>query len=80
MPKRKDTTVTRTYSLREVHDMIQMRAEELGSQAALARELGTSRAFVCDLCLGFRPPSKRVLDYLGLEQVYIETQFKKKGS
>lgn len=85
MPKRKEKVLDvqplppgRTYSLREVQDMIQLRVEELGTQRAFARELGVSRAFVCDLCQGFRLPSERVLDYLGLEKCYRPVIYQKK--
>ena len=78
MPKRKEPIVRRTFSEREVQDMILMKVEQLGTQAALARELGVSRAFVCDLCQGFRLPSERVLDYLGLEKCYRPVIYQKK--
>lgn len=78
MPKRKEPIVQRTFSEREVQDMILMKVEQLGTQAALARELGVSRAFVCDLCQGFRLPSERVLDYLGLEKCYRPVIYQKK--
>lgn len=80
MPKRKEPIVQRTFSEREVQDMILMKVEQLGTQAALARELGVSRAFVCDLCQGFRLPSERVLDYLGLEKCYRPVIYQKKES
>jgi len=40
-----------------------------GSWAALARKIGVTRNFMCDVGKGHRRPGKKVLDYLGLRGV-----------
>ena len=46
---------------------------DAGSQAALAREIGVSRAYISDILAGQRQPYGRVLTYLGLtrKQGYV---------
>lgn len=39
-----------------------------GSQSALAKKIGCSRAFLNDIILGKREPSGKVLTYLGLQR------------
>lgn len=44
------------------------------TQASLAEEIGISRSFLNEVIKGSRPPTGKILDYLGLraETVYIQ--------
>lgn len=55
---------------KQLFEKIRMEVERLGSQAALAKVLAVSRAYVCDLYWERRNPgSERILNYFGLEKV-----------
>lgn len=56
-------------TLGDVREVIRRRADELGSSAALARELGVSRSYVTSVLKGRKRPSDRMLDEFGVEQV-----------
>ena len=45
-----------------------------GTQSSLAAEIGISRSFMSEVINGTRPPTGRILDYLGLQSrtVYVE--------
>ena len=45
------------------------RAEEVGSQKALASELGVSQAYLCDVMKGRKEPGPLLLAGLGLQRV-----------
>lgn len=45
-----------------------------GTQSSLAAEIGISRSFMSEVINGTRPPTGKILDYLGLQSrtVYVE--------
>ena len=45
-----------------------------GTQSSLAAKIGISRSFMSEVINGTRPPTGRILDYLGLQSrtVYVE--------
>ena len=57
----------------EVDDVLAMLAQwvEQSSQAEVGRQVGVSRQHVSDVMRGFRPPSGRLLDLLGMERVVM---------
>lgn len=44
------------------------------TQSSLARQIGISRSFMSEVINGTRPPTGKILDYLGLQSrtVYVE--------
>lgn len=65
MPKH----LTQDEVVARLHSIIRTR-----TQASLAKEIGVSRSFLCEVLRGTRPPTGKILDHLGLraQTVYIK--------
>jgi|AntAceMinimDraft_5_1070358.scaffolds.fasta_scaffold21133_6 transcriptional regulator with XRE-family HTH domain len=61
--------ITQSQVLARLHAIIKNR-----TQASLAEDIGISRSFLNEVIKGTRPPTGKILDYLGLraETVYIK--------
>jgi transcriptional regulator with XRE-family HTH domain len=53
----------------QVIELIKQRANEAGSQKALAQELGVSEPYLSDVLKGRRSPSENLLNRLGIRKV-----------
>ena len=53
------------YSIGDILDMLFEKKQEFGSSGALAKEIGVSAAEVSHILNERRPPSGKVLKYLG---------------
>ncbi len=56
------------WSSEEIREMLRCKAEELGSQKALAAACGVSDQFLSDIILGKREPSGKPLEFLGMRR------------
>lgn len=54
-------------------EMMRSRLKELGSQTALAEELGISKPYLCDMLKGRRDPGEKVFAALGIRKVVVVT-------
>lgn len=57
------------YDSNGVRELLLRKADEHGSQTALARYLGISSSYLSDVIKGKRDPGASVLDALGLARV-----------
>lgn len=51
--------------------LLKARVDSLGTQAALAEEIGISAQYLSQILAGERDPSEKVLDYLNFEKVIM---------
>ena len=58
-----------TITSEQVREKLRRKASIMGSQKALAEDLGVSSAFISDILLGKRQPTGKVLECLGLRRV-----------
>ena len=68
-----DKHLTQDEVLAQLHGIIKTR-----TQASLADEIGVSRSFLNDVIKGTRPPTGKILDYLGLQAQIIYVKIKVK--
>lgn len=58
-----------SYSADEIREKLQQKADELGSQTALAAACGVTKQFLSQIICGKAEPSGRPLAFLGLRRV-----------
>lgn len=51
----------------DVLTLLQRKIENAETQAAVAKEIGVSPQYLSDVMNGYRTPSDKILDYLGLK-------------
>lgn len=67
---------TPLYTDDQVREELVAAIAAAGSQAALAKAIGVSGAFISVIARGEKPPCGKVLDFLGIERV---TMFRRKA-
>lgn len=67
--------------LNDIIEALELEAEVKGSKRALAREIGCSAAYLCDVLLHRRTPGPKILDHMGLKRITVTSHiFVKKGT
>lgn len=61
----------REYTEEEVRAKIVILRDKLGGVRAMAKELGVSPSYVCDVCLGRRAPGPDFLKAVGMKKEVI---------
>jgi len=54
----------------KVREMLKAACQKPMTQRAVAKHLGVFPSYICDVLKGNRTPSKKILDFLGLERSF----------
>ena len=59
----------KTISRKKISELLVACEKYLGARILLAEEIGISKSYLCRIIIGVNKPNKKVLKYLGYEEV-----------